>query len=818
MAAAVEVVTRLSGVESVRTGLSALSASIEGISKAATGVGRALSIGVTAPIVAMGYAVAHAFMEQESALAQLKSALKSTEGAAGVTLQQLNKMSLDLQKASSFSGDEITRMQARFLTFREISGSTFERASKSAVDLAARMGTDLTTAAFQLGRALESPEHGMMGLRRAGILFTEQQQLMIKGLVETGRESEAQAIILAEVERRAGGAAAAMRNTLAGSLGALKNATSNLLESIGEAGLGLVLRSLTEGAINLTKAFNQLTPQAKLAGTIIAGAFAVVGPIFIALGSAIRIVTFAFTGFVAVASGVVSAVKAIIAVTLALRTALLSVTSMPVVIAAGIATLIASGYLLISNWEKVKEVANTTWSEIKITILNWIREIVDTFDTQLLRLMGLGPALEELKTKLSGIIDSSVQQRVAEGGQGLSEALDDVWGGVMTNLEGVGERVAQMFSKTFDAASKAVHTSTEGITSNLDTVTSKVRELTVAQKQLLRETLDFEIAIGQKSLEARLSGLEKERDAAVRGSSDELTMRKQLAQTQLDIFHREEELAQKRFNNNEVLMQEWLANQKARFEEMGETGGLVVEEIKRKTQDLGFASIDAAGVMHRAFSTTFSSLARGGKSFSDQIKGFFSSISDSIISEMSRVLANKAVAALFGGAVGAGTGSLFGGLFGGGGGTSGSMVLGTEVAAGGMVQSGGLGGGFFSSIGSFFGFHRGGVVGAGGGIIRVAHPALFANAPRLHDGGLMPGEVPAILQKGEEVLPANSPRHRNNFESGGIQVNQTLQISAGVSPTVRAEIMAMMPQILKATTTAVADGARRGGDFRKAFR
>lgn len=63
----------------------------------------------------------------------------------------------------------------------------------------------------------------------------------------------------------------------------------------------------------------------------------------------------------------------------------------------------------------------------------------------------------------------------------------------------------------------------------------------------------------------------------------------------------------------------------------------------------------------------------------------------------------------------------------------------------------GLAGGLFGSI---FGglFHSGGVVGQSG-VPQRAMPALaFAGAPRLHNG-LMPGEFPAILQRGETVVP-----------------------------------------------------------------
>ena len=56
-----------------------------------------------------------------------------------------------------------------------------------------------------------------------------------------------------------------------------------------------------------------------------------------------------------------------------------------------------------------------------------------------------------------------------------------------------------------------------------------------------------------------------------------------------------------------------------------------------------------------------------------------------------------------------------------------------------------------SSIQAGF-FHSGGVVGSGGNRTGSFPASLFAFAPRLHNG-LMPDEYPAILQKGEAVIP-----------------------------------------------------------------
>lgn len=85
--------------------------------------------------------------------------------------------------------------------------------------------------------------------------------------------------------------------------------------------------------------------------------------------------------------------------------------------------------------------------------------------------------------------------------------------------------------------------------------------------------------------------------------------------------------------------------------------------------------------------------------------------------------------------------------------------------------SGGGGGGAGGAIGGFLAglFHEGGVVGSGGGL-RAADPSWFTNAKRYHSGGiagLAPNEVPSILQRGEEVLTANDPRHISNGGTGG---------------------------------------------------
>jgi hypothetical protein len=74
------------------------------------------------------------------------------------------------------------------------------------------------------------------------------------------------------------------------------------------------------------------------------------------------------------------------------------------------------------------------------------------------------------------------------------------------------------------------------------------------------------------------------------------------------------------------------------------------------------------------------------------------------------------------------------------------------------------------------------------------------------------GGFPAILHPNETVVD-----HTQGQGSGGVIINQTVQISTGVSQTVRAEIAQLMPQIAAVTKQAVADSRRRGGSFAAAF-
>ena len=67
-----------------------------------------------------------------------------------------------------------------------------------------------------------------------------------------------------------------------------------------------------------------------------------------------------------------------------------------------------------------------------------------------------------------------------------------------------------------------------------------------------------------------------------------------------------------------------------------------------------------------------------------------------------------------------------------------------------------------------------------------------------------------IPRGGSDVIP-------NNRLNSGSAVNITLNVSTGVSATVRAEMISMLPAITDATKSAVLDARRRGGAFAASF-
>ena len=170
---------------------------------------------------------------QEEAEAKVAAVIESTGHAAGFTLGELKKMASGMQALTGVGDETILNAQSILLTFKQIRGEAFERTTKAALDVSAVMGQDLNSSMVQLGKALNDPIANLGALSRTGIQFTNDQKEMIKTLWEAGREAEAQAVILKELESQFGGAAEALRNTFGGAVQGAAGDFGDLKEELG---------------------------------------------------------------------------------------------------------------------------------------------------------------------------------------------------------------------------------------------------------------------------------------------------------------------------------------------------------------------------------------------------------------------------------------------------------------------------------------------------------------------------------------------------------------------------------------------------------
>lgn len=178
----------------------------------------------------------------------LAQSLGLTPPVARMTKEEILRLSDSLSRITPFEDEAITSAQSLLLTFTNIGKDVFPQATEIVLDMSQALGQDLKSSAIQVGKALQDPAEGVSALRRVGVNFTEAQQKMIKGMVQSGHTLEAQKFILKELQTEFGGSAKAAGQTFAGQLTILQNQLGNLAETVG----GALLPGLTGlvGAIN----------------------------------------------------------------------------------------------------------------------------------------------------------------------------------------------------------------------------------------------------------------------------------------------------------------------------------------------------------------------------------------------------------------------------------------------------------------------------------------------------------------------------------------------------------------------------------------
>jgi hypothetical protein len=136
------------------------------------------------------------------------------DNTAAVT-SRLSKFANQSELLTGVTAETTKQIQATLMTFGSLAKSadqvngSFDRATKAAIDLAAAGFGNAESNAIQLGKALNDPIKGLTALTKSGVTFTEAERERIKVLVESNQIGEAQALILAAIEKQVGGTAEA---------------------------------------------------------------------------------------------------------------------------------------------------------------------------------------------------------------------------------------------------------------------------------------------------------------------------------------------------------------------------------------------------------------------------------------------------------------------------------------------------------------------------------------------------------------------------------------------------------------------------------
>lgn len=286
----------------------------------------------------------------EKAIGRLTQVFKSMGETTGEAAKKANELADSLMYEIGVDADDIMAAQAKLATFENViknstgSSEIFERATKAAFDLAAAGFGDASGNAVQLGKALNDPVKGIKALTKSGVTFTQQEQDKIAALVASGKQFEAQQMVMSAIEKQVGGVAAA-------SVTGTQKIALAFGEISGEIGKGLlpVIKNLADffvkTAVPAIKSFvEENKPLLETLGYVAAGITAVV-----AAGAAMSLMV---GGVLKAVSYLTTAFNAIVAVVGFVSKAFMVLTR--VLMANPFIAIIAGIVALIVYWDEVK--------------------------------------------------------------------------------------------------------------------------------------------------------------------------------------------------------------------------------------------------------------------------------------------------------------------------------------------------------------------------------------------------------------------------------------------------------------------------------
>lgn len=180
-------------------------------------------------------------IEAQAGIDRLTGSITRLGDASPVSVAEAMALSQEFKNLVGGSDDMVLAMQDVILHFDKIGKDIFPRVIEQSADLAVALNTDPTSAARLLGKVLQdlgTDGVGSIGrLKAAGVALTEQQTDQIKALVDAGKVTEAQTVLLDALAATTGGSALTASQSFAGQMDIFK-------EMVADAGEGVAMKLL----------------------------------------------------------------------------------------------------------------------------------------------------------------------------------------------------------------------------------------------------------------------------------------------------------------------------------------------------------------------------------------------------------------------------------------------------------------------------------------------------------------------------------------------------------------------------------------------
>lgn len=244
-----------------------------GIGGAAGGAAGQLGIVGTAAAVTVGSFFELATMggEVQQVNAELDRSLEASGRSAGGFGDHIRDLASDIQEYSGLSDEAVVSAASLLAQFDNVRNTAdqplFDQILELSADLARVWGTDLSTAAVQLGRAFNDPENAVTRLRRTFPALTKAQVDQVAAMAAAGDVAGAQAELYDLLNSKVGDAAEVYGDTLPGQIDKAQESLGELAETVG----GVVVpgvSAMTENVNDLARAVGDLDFEGVIEGVI----------------------------------------------------------------------------------------------------------------------------------------------------------------------------------------------------------------------------------------------------------------------------------------------------------------------------------------------------------------------------------------------------------------------------------------------------------------------------------------------------------------------------------------------------------------------